>query len=785
MRALTRKLVRDLVRMRSQAAAIAGVVAAGVAVSVLGLCNLETLSQSRARFYDQQRFGDVFVSVKRAPLALARRLGDVPGVAAVEPRIVGQVLLDMPGVAEPVSARMVSMPIGRRPVLNDLVIRSGRALSGGRLEVLVSEPFAAAHRIRPGGSLTAIINNRRRTLTVVGIALSPEFIYAISPGTVFPDDRRFGVLWMGHDELAAAFDLTGAFNDAVIKLAASASAADVIARIDPLVSSFGGPGAFDRGDQMSDWYLEGELSELRTTGRILPYVFAAVAAFLLNIVVSRLIATQREQIGLLKAFGYTSWSIARHYATFSVAVALAGVLVGVPLGVSLGWMLSGLYGQVFHFPELVFLVPASAVVTAAVAAMSVTVAGSLFAVRGALRLPPADAMRPPRPATFRKTIVERLGLSAVLPPWFRIVVRNVERRPLRAVLSITAVAMSVSIMLLGALGDSLEYIVETELEVAQRQSATVTFVEPRPRRVAAELASFDGVLYVEPFRIAAVTFRHGPWSHRGSITGMPASALLARPLDEARHALRLPEDGVVLSDKLARKLHVSRGAELTIEVREGSRPVRSVVVVDTVKDYLGTPAYMNVGALNRVLREGSAISGAHLLTDARFDARLFDRLKETPGVASFFSNRATRQSVRQTIQRSMATSLSFLIAMAGIIAFGVAYNTARVALSERAWELATLRVIGFTRREIGLILLTEVALLVIAAIPLGLILGLGLAHLVSAGYDSEQYRIPAVFNRSSYGFAALVVMAAAAVSGAIVWRLLGRLDLIAVLKTRE
>jgi len=785
MRALTRKLLRDLFRLKSQAAAIAGVVAAGVAVSVLGLCNLETLAQSQARFYDQQRFADVFVSLTRAPLALARRLGDVPGVAAVEPRIVGQVLVDMPAVAEPVSARMVSMPVGHRPVLNDIALRSGRELSGGRLEVLVSEPFAAAHRIRPGGSLTVIINNRRRTLTVVGIALSPEFIYAISPGGVFPDDRRFGVLWMAEDELAAAFDLTGAFNDAAIKLTPAASVADVIARLDPLLSPFGGPGAYGRADQMSHWYLEGELAELRTTGQILPYVFAAVAAFLLNIVVSRLIATQREQIGLLKAFGYSSWAIARHYATFSLVIALAGVLVGVPLGVSLGWMLSGLYGEFFHFPEMVFLVPTPGIVTAAAAAAAVTVAGSLFAVRGALRLSAADAMRPPRPATFRRTVIERLGLRAVLPPWFRIVLRNVERRPFRALLSITAVALSVAIMLLGALTDSLEFIIETELEVAQRQTSTVTFVEPRPRRVITELASFDGVLHVEPFRLVPVTFRSGPWSHRGSITGMPTSASLVRPLDPARHALRLPDDGVVLSEKLARKLHVARGATLLIEVREGTRPVRSVVVVDTVQDYLGTPAYMNLAALNRVLREGPAISGAHLLTDARAEARLYDRLKETPGVAGFFSTRAARRSVRETIQRSMATSLSFLVAMAGMIAFGVAYNTSRIALSERAWELATLRVMGFTRGEIGLILLTEVALLVIMAIPLGLLLGLGLGHLVSAAFDSEQYRIPAVFARSSYGFSALVVMTAAVVSGAIVWRLLGRLDLIAVLKTRE
>lgn len=786
MRTLNRKLLRDLHRIRSQAAAIAAVVAAGVAVSVLGLCNLETLSRSRESFYNRARFADVFLSVKRAPLSVARRLAELPGVAAVEPRIVAQVLLDMSDVQEPVAARIVGRPVGRPPVLNDIVIRLGRDLerSDGD-EVLVSEPFAAAHRLQPGGFLHAIINGRRRTLTVVGVALSPEFIYAIAPGALFPDDRRFGVLWMAEHRLAAAMDLTGGFNDAVLRVEIGVPAVDVIGRIEPIIEKYGGAGAFDRAEQTSHWFLEGELSELRTTSHVLPFMFAAVAAFLLNIVISRLIATQREQIGLLKAFGYRSRTVAAHYASLAFVITAAGIALGVPFGLWLGWAMSGLYAQFFHFPALVFAVPYDGIAAAAAAAAAVSTGGSLMAVRTALHLLPAEAMRPPAPARFRRAILERFGLGRLIASWARIVIRNIERRPGRAVLSIAAVALAVGIMLLGRFSDAIEFIIETELEVAQRQTATVTFVEPRSRRAELELAHYPGVLATEPFRVVPVTFRNRWRTHRGAINGLPVAPALARILDAHRRPLALPEDGLVLSDKLARLLDVHAGDTLTVAVREGLRPVRQLTVVGTLLDYVGTAAYMERRALARLLREAPNVSGVHLVVDPVDEPALFSRLKRTPAVANVATTRAIRDSIRATMARTMTISLSFLVLLASVIAFGVVYNTARIALSERAWELATLRVIGFTRREVGVILLAETALLLLVALPIGLILGYGEATIVSAAYDSEQYRIPVFFRRSSYGFAAVVVMAAAILSGAMVWRLIGRLDLIGVLKARE
>lgn len=784
MRTLDRKLRRDLRRIRGQAAAIAAVIAAGLAVSVLGLCNLATLTRSRDDLYERYRFADVFVSVKRAPLAAADRLARIPGVAVAVPRVVGSAVLDMPAVAEPVAVRLVGVPAHTRPVLNDLAIVAGGYLESPH-DVIVSEAFATAHALEPGASLVAVINNARQRLRVAGIATSPEFVYAVRPGTMFPDDRRYGVLWIDEREVAAAFDMEGAFNDAVLRLDRSAAGTAVVAEVDRVVRRYGGTGAYLRADQPSHWFLSGELSELRTTGRILPTVFSLVAAFLLHIVVSRLVAMQREQIGVLRAFGYSAGAIAAHYGKLVLLITAGGAAIGVPFGVWLGWMMSGLYQRFFHFPTLLFAVPGPEIAAAVAFAAAVALGGSLFALRTVARIAPAVALRPPAPASFKPTALERLGLHRRLRPWARMVVRNLERRPVRAGVAVLAVAMAVAIMILGRFGDALEFVMDVEFAQAQRQSGTLMFTEPRTRATLQEVSRYPGVVAAEPFRMVPVRFVHGGAVRRGAITGLVARPELMRPLDAARGGLAPPADGLLLSDKLARLLGAVPGDRVTIEVLEGRRDTRETLLVATVHDYLGTSAYMELSALNRLMREGAVISGAHLLFDPADEAAVFARVKETPGVAGLSVMRTVRAEFQRTLQQTFLITLGFLIVIAGVIAFGVVFNTARITLSERAWDLATLRVLGFTRREIGAILLGEVGTIVAVALPVGMLLGYQLAVMVSAAYDTEMYRLPPAITPGSYLFAVAVVAAAAVVCGAVVWRMVGRLDLVAVLKARE
>jgi len=787
MRALDRKLLRDLWRIRGQALAIALVIACGVATVVMSFGALRSLEETRTAYYERYRFADVFAGLTRAPEELAGRIGEIPGVARVETRIVKAATLDLPGVAEPASAKLLSLPERGEPQLNALALRRGRPPEPGHPdEVVIAQSFAEAHRLNPGDRVRATVNGRLRELRVVGVALSPEYVYSLGPGQLMPDARRFGVFWMGRDALAAAFDLKGAFNDVTLSLQRDAREAEVIARLDTLLAPYGGLGAYGRKDQLSNAFLSGELDQLRMTGRIIPPVFLGVAAFLLHMVVSRLIETEREQIGLLKAFGYADRDVGWHYLKLVLALTGLGVLMGFALGAWLGFGMTALYAKFYDFPILLYQPAPEMFVVAALVAGGATVAGTLTAVHRAVTLPPAVAMVPAPPVSYRRDALSRSALGQAVDGPTRMVVRHIARWPVRSGLTVLGIAASVALLIASLFSfDSIETMIDVQFFRTHRQDATVVFTEARQDAILTEVARLPGVLRAEGVRNASVRLRAGHLSRRAAIQGMEHDAVLSRVLDAELRPVALPPAGLVLSSKLASLLAVRAGDRVTVEVLEGKRRTVAVPVSAVVEEYIGAEAYMDRAALNHLMGEGPVVSGAHLQIDASRTDALFRRLKELPMLAGVTLRAASVGAFRATVAETMSIVLSFYVAFGGLIAFGVLYNSARITLSERGRELASLRVLGFTRGEVAYILLGELAVLTALALPLGCLLGYGLAAVIAAGLDSDLFRVPLVIEDRTYGIAVLVVLLSAIGSGAAVgWRV-ARLDLIAVLKTRE
>jgi len=787
MRALHRKLLRDLWQIKGQAFAISLVIATGVAMLIAYLSTFQSLRFTQESYYDRYRFAEVFASLKRAPLRLGERIAAIPGVARVETRVVVGVNLDLPGSEAPIVGRVISIPERPTAILNDLFLRRGRYLEPDRPdEVLVTEGFALARHLGPGDTVAAVVNGRRRELEIAGVALSPEYVYNIPPGEMMPDDGRFGLLWMGRKALATAFDMEGGFNDVALTLMPGASEPEVIARLDRLLEPYGGLGAIPRALQLSHWYLEAELTGLQGAAFIIPVIFLGVAAFLLNVVLLRIVAVQREQIAALKALGYTNAEIGWHYTGWSLVIALVGGALGTAGGAWLGSAMTALYNDYYRFPVLAYRLAPGVVVAAAVVCVVAAVLGAGAAVRRAVRLPPAEAMRPEPPASYRESWIERIGLKRLFSQPARMILRNIQRRPGRTAVAVVGIAFAVALPVVGTFFlDAIDVLLEIQFDLAQRHDLTVSFFEPASARAIHELARLPGVICSEPRRSAPARLRLGHRSRQTAITGLPAGARLHRIVDASSAPVDLPPEGLVLSSKLAEILGAGRGDTLTVEVLEGTRPVRRVVVADLVDEYMGTAAYMEIGALRRMLREGRNLSGASIQVDAARAGELYRRLKLIPAVAGVALKSAAIDSFNETIAESLGILIFFNILFSGIIAFGVVYNAARVSLSERSRELASLRVMGFTRAEISFILLGELATVTLLALPLGMILGYGLVALTVVAYDTELYRFPLVVSSRTYAFAALTVVAAAVVSGLVVRRKLDRLDLIAVLKTRE
>jgi putative ABC transport system permease protein len=782
---LRRKVLRDLRRLWAQVLAIALVLAAGVATLILGNGAYASLHETRARYYEENRFADVFASVTRAPRALLAEIEEIGGVLDADARIVKLGSPDLPEMSGPASVQLVSLPEGAAG-LNRLYLRQGRLPDPQSVrEAAVSEGFALAHGLGPGDALPVLMHGQRRELLITGVALSPEFIYALGPGQMMPDPDRFGVVWLPRASLEAAYDLEGAFSSLVLKLAPGASPQRVIESLDRLTARYGGAGATARKDQISHAFLDAELQQLSAMVKVLPPIFLLVAALLVNMTLSRLITLEREQIGLLKAVGYSSRAVAQHYVEFVLLIAVGGILIGFAAGAWLGVGLAGMYARFFAFPYLVFTRDPQLYALAALITLAAAVAGALYAVRSVVRLPPAVAMAPPAPAAYRARMgwlrnLLRLRQTGVM------VARHLMRWPFRTASSTLGVAMAVAILVasLWSFG-SIERMIDITFFRSERHDAQIVFAAPEPQRAVFAVRGLPGVIATEPFRQVTARISHRGWSKTLAITGRPTKPQLSRVLDPDLRPMTLPEAGLILSEALADALRVRPGDFVTVEVQEGRRPTVTLPVSGVSVGYVGLGAAMEIGALNRLMGEGAMVSGVSLQLDRTREAAFYAAAKAAPKTELVSVTSLMLERFRATLAENITVMVTVYVGLAGIIAIGVVYNFSRIALSEQGRELASLRVLGFTNREVSSVLFGELAAVVLLAQPLGWLVGYGIAWAMAAAFSSDLYRVPFVVGREVYAVASIVVCAAALASAGAIRRRIDKLDMIEVLKTRE
>lgn len=787
--AIHRKLLRDVWRMRGQVLSIASLVMCGVATVVAMHGTLRSVQRERDDYYRRSRFADVFAAGTRIPSPVAARLAAIAGVQAVSARASLRVSLDAAGLDMPAGGRVIAIPDVGEPVLNTIHLTSGRRVHPhSTSEAIVSAGFANANDIAVGDSIGAVMEGRWRRLEVVGIGMSPEYLWELSGADFFTaDERAFGLLWMSQSAVEAAAGMRGAFNEVSLRLAPGANAAAVRAEVDTLLAHYGGVGAVGRDRQPSNYIIESEIRQLRTFGNTLPVIFLVVAAFLLNVVLARLVATQRPELAALKAFGYTNGEVRRHYLGFAVLAVLIGALLGIALGAWIGRGYTGIYARYFRFPDLAFDIDAASALFAIGASAAAGIAGALFAVRHAVRLPPAEALRPESPEQYRPLLLERLGVAGALSPAARMVLRTVERRPFRTGSGMLGIGLAMG-LLAGTLSlfDAAWYMADVIFRVGQREDVSVSFNHPTSSTGArAELQRIPGVLMAETYRVVPVRVRNEGVVRTVAITGLSADATLRRFVDEKGAAHVLPPRGAVVSLGLADLLGLERGDTLRVELLEQGGITREVLVEGVAPELVGANVYMQRHALDALVDEDGEASGAHLRVDPRAVPYVLARLKRVPAIAGASSRQALIDAFDRQMIESVRISGTVVVVFAVIIALGVVYNGARVALSERGRELASLRVLGFTRREVATLLFAEQGIIIVAALPIGTLFGIALTRLIASAFQAEDHRFPMLVEASTYVGAIGIICGAAVLAGLLMRRRLNRMDLIAVLKTRE
>ena len=787
LKALDRKLLRDLWRLKGQALAIIFVIAAGIALLVMSRGMMMSLEETMRAYYERYRFADIYAPVKRAPDNLLEDIRALEGVADVLGRIQGGGLVDLPEVAAPISAQIVSFDPAAEAPINGVYLARGRMIDPSQGdEVLVLDSFADAYGLGPGDTIAITMNGAQHEFDIVGLAMAPEFIYTIPPGEFVPDPARFAVLWAGEEALEAAYDLDGAFNEAVLKTARGADEQQLIDELDRLLAPYGAVGAYAREDQISNKFLTEELKQLDTMGKVMTPIFLGVSVFLLNIVITRLVQTEREQIGLIKAFGYSNADVGAHYLKFTVAIAVGGALVGWAGGQWLGRGLAAMYQDYYHFPFLIFVPEFGTLGIALFVSIAAAALGAFVAVRAAAMLSPAVAMRPPAPPKYGRGSGLGAWIENVLDQPSRMILRRLARQPGRAALTVIGIgaAMGLTVMMRFNV-NATDYMLDVSFNVADRSDVLVTFVEPLSDKTLHELASIDGVSFVEPFRSSPVMFANERIEYLGSITGMPDDPVLNRALDADLNEVDVRGEGIVLSEQLAEILEISLGETLSVEVREGRRPTLELPVVGMVDALIGTPAYMTLGALNRQLLEPQRVTGAYLKIDPMMSESVYNELKDVPLVAGVSLRRESYQKFQELIDEGAGVFRSVMTIFSVVIAAGVVYNGARIAYMERQRDLASLRVLGFTKVETGYVLLGELWLLALMAIPVGSLFGFLIWSYLATALSTELYQIPTVYREDGLGYGALVVFISTAIAGALIMRDVAKIDMVSALKTRD
>lgn len=787
MNALDRKLLRDLRRLWAQALAIALVLACGVAILLTTFGTYGALEETRRAYYERNRFADVFAAARRAPLALMQDIRAIPGVRAAEPRISEFAILDVPGRIETVTARILSLPDEGAGLLNLPVLRAGRLPRADATdEVAVNAPFASANGLAPGDSFLANLNGHKRALTLTGTLLSPEFIYTIGPGAIMPDNETFGILWMAERALQAAYDMDGAFNNVTLALGPGTHEQEVIDRLDHLLEPYGGFGAYGRDTQTSNSFIEAELDQQKAAAVILPPVFYGIAAFLVAMVIGRIVALERSEIGLLKAIGYSNAAICLHYLMLAGLIAVAGTLIGWAVGTWLARALARLYAQFFDFPYLIYNVSYTAYALSGLLAIAAAALGAARSALRAARLAPAVAMAPPAPPRFRRTLLDRALAALDLSQPAMMILRSLMRWPMRSAMTALGLSLAVAVLVsAGFFSSALDTLVDTTFDRANRQDAMLLFEPDIPETALARVARLPGVLRAEGQQFQAARLRHGHREKDVSIEARRPGADLARIIDTDGHAVDPPAQGMMLSERLASELAARPGDIIEVELLGGCKETHLVRVAGTVTQYVGLGAYMDLDALSRLLRQAPRISVANMALDEAALPRLYRVLKDTPEPSGLVLLDKMQSSFEATIRQNLTIMTTIYLTVAVLITVGVAYNGARILLSERARELASLRILGFTRAEVSFVLLGETMLLAVLAQPLGWLLGAGIAAAMVKGSSSDLYAIPLVLEPAGFARASLVVLVATLGSALLVRRRLDRLNLVEVMKTRE
>jgi putative ABC transport system permease protein len=782
---LYRKLFRDLKTMGMQIFTIALLIMGGLSVLVSSWSSYQSLKSAKEYFYREFHYADLFADVIRAPESVVRQIVNFAGVEKAEPRIIKDGLVEVGNQVEPALGRFVSWNENQQ--INLIYLRKGRMPQrSSQLEVVVHEAFADAHKLKIGDFLKIQIGGKQKRLLISGVGLSPEYVYALSPVAPLPDDKHFGVFWVHYQDLQAMTGLEGSMNAVQIKTVQGSSINDIKSRLDKLLSPYGNMLSYDRSKQLSNVFVDDEIRQQRVIAMVMPTIFLSVAMYILNIILSRLIALHRAQIATLKALGYSDWELTFHYFQLVTVILIIGIVPSIIAGAWIGNWYASMYKEFFRFPKIDFNLSVAAVSLSILAGLVPGWLGAARALNKVFLMRPAEALRPPSPPQYQKGIFEKIGKSLKLNLFSKMILRSLLFRPLRLILSIIGMSLSLAILINGSFWtDVMDSILDRQFQQMNREDLTIRFIHPREKSVVNEIKKIPGVIMIEGERTMPVRLKFKNITKEISVISRESNAGMSRMLDEKGRPVKTVEGGILLSRYFEDQYKIQKGDVLSLKALQGLQNEFSVPVMGFSDDLIGQSAYAQKHDLHMWLKESEVYDTVKLKIDPKFAESIYVALKSRPEVAGITIRELLLKSFTTTVADMILTFTFILYIFAVAIAGAVMYNSAHIAFSERGWELASLRILGFNVGSTFEILFVDIGMQVLLSLIPGLAFGFGLSYLSTLLIHNDTFKFPFIIDSSTYAAAVLVILSTFFVSGYFLYRQVKALDFSEALKARE
>jgi putative ABC transport system permease protein len=786
---LWRKLLRDLRENWGVNLACVLVIALGIMSFNAFRMAVDNLETARDKFYQSCRFADGFATVKQMPAERLSRLEEIPGIDQVQGHLRQDVTVYMPEWGQNLTLRMVAFEPGDAMGLNQVLQSQGPGVAEGSDEILLGVGFAKAHGLQAGDSLDIIYQGQKHSLTMAGTGQSPEFIYLVpDSGAMFSDAARFDVAFMDREALEDLTGHKGLVNEVAFTLRPGVDFDQVKNQVEEILSPYDLYSLVSAEDQISNFMLAQEIKGVNATSNSIPAIFIAIAAFILYLMLRRMVEQQRVQIGTMKAVGYGNAQIIIHYSLYGAFIGVSGAVLGSLTGILVSGAMTEMYKLYFNLPDLINRVSFRYGLLSLAFAAIPCFGAAFLGARSVLRLEPSQAMQPATPKRTRRLLIERV--KAVWEPlgmMGRMALRNLFRNPGRSLFTLLGTSLAFALMwFIFSYNLLIDLMIMNQLEMAQRYDFKVTLAQPAPaRELADSLMRLEGADTAEPMMYAAVTLRQGPYSEETSITGLPEHSELYKILDKGEKIMALPPEGLVLSKSLADKLHTKAGQLIYLESPYLSEPVQ-IYVTEVVEQYFGMENFMPLERLGQLLGIGDSASAAMIRTSG--DRGTVDRLEEKLLLAKGVAGVENKSAMKKMYEDLMApmNSIIFSMTLVGVFtAFAVIYSTGTVSLSERQREISSSKVLGMTDGEIMTLLIMENGILSLLGGLLGVPLTKAMMLMMQRQFATELYSLPARLDPVGLVYSLVSLGVALVLSMLAMMRRVRRLDLVVVLKTRE